>query len=379
MVGQEARLAVGADADLVGVFLAGQLGGGHAGADLDALHRVDAHHGAGEVLIELAVDRRAPAGRHALGNDLDDGADGGAGLAYAVEIVGPGDRGCRIGAEERVGVDGLPVPQRAVDLDIPDLHQRAANGDAVDHLARHRAGGDACCRLARRRAAAAAEVAHAVLLPVGVVGVAGAELVLDVAVVLGALVDVADEERDRRAGGDRAAVFVGKDARQDLDRVGLLALGGEARLPRAALVEECLDVGSLQRQSRRAAVDDAADRRSVALAPGRHTKEVTEGVVGHRVPQRLGPAGRSGGACNLRRFDRGRWASLRSASARGQGAGGPKARDKASRRSLCGRKYCVAVRETSQGDSMRESARKRCSASHATPPLGGGPPVTDRL
>ena len=120
----------------------------------------------------------------------------------------------------------------------------------------------------------------------------GAELVLDVAVVLGALVDVADEERDRRAGRDLAALVVGKDARQDLDRVGLLALGREARLARAALVEEGLDVGGGQRQPRRAAVDDAADRGSVALSPGRHTEKMTEGVVGHRflrIRIRLGP------------------------------------------------------------------------------------------
>ena len=36
-----------------------------AGADLDALDRVDAHQRRGEIGVELAVDRRAPAGRHA--------------------------------------------------------------------------------------------------------------------------------------------------------------------------------------------------------------------------------------------------------------------------------------------------------------------------
>ena len=52
-----------AHAHLVGVLLAGERGGGEAGADLDALHRVDAHHRAGEVGVELAVDRLAqPAG-----------------------------------------------------------------------------------------------------------------------------------------------------------------------------------------------------------------------------------------------------------------------------------------------------------------------------
>jgi hypothetical protein len=83
---------------------------------------------------------------------------------------------------------------------------RACAGDA--------AGGDAGRGLARRRAAAAAGVAQAVFQVVGDVGVAGAELGRDVAVVLGALVGVADHQLDRRAGG---AALVG--AREDLDRV----------------------------------------------------------------------------------------------------------------------------------------------------------------
>ena len=87
----------------------------------------------------------------------------------------------------------------------PDLHQGAADGDAGDHLARHGAGRHPRRRLARRRAAAAAIIADAVLGPVGVVGVAGPELVRDVAVVLGALIDVLDHQRDRRARGDLAA------------------------------------------------------------------------------------------------------------------------------------------------------------------------------
>ena len=47
---------------------------GEARADLDPLHRVDAHQRRGDVLVELAVERRAEPRRHALGHDLDDGA-----------------------------------------------------------------------------------------------------------------------------------------------------------------------------------------------------------------------------------------------------------------------------------------------------------------
>jgi hypothetical protein len=109
--------------------------------------------------------------------------------------------------------------------------------------------------------------------------VAGAEDVLDLAVVLAALVGVADEERDRRAGGDLPSLGVGEDAGQDLDGVGLAALGGEARLARLAAVELDLDLLGRQRNARRAAVHDAADGRPVALAPGGHAEQVAEGVV----------------------------------------------------------------------------------------------------
>ena len=54
----------------------------------------------------------------------------------------------------------------------------------------HRAGGDHRGRSARERAPAAARIADAVLVPVGIVGMAGTETARDVAVVLAALVGV---------------------------------------------------------------------------------------------------------------------------------------------------------------------------------------------
>ena len=200
---------------------------------------------------------------------------------------------------------------------IADLHERAADGDAFEHFARNRAGGNAGRCLARRGPPAAAVVADAVLLPIGVVGVPGTELVDDVAVVLRALIDVADHQRDRRAGRHLASVRVREYARQDLDLVWLLALRGEARLTRAPLVEERLDIGRLQRQSRRAAVDHAAERRPVALAPGRHAEQMAESVVGHRLsPSVRGMATRM----RVQPWRRGSCASLRSASACPQGS-----------------------------------------------------------
>ena len=88
MVGQEDRLAVIAHAHLVGILFAGDARRLEAVADLDALDGVDRHQAGGDVLVELGVDRRAEAGRNALGDDLDHRADRGARLADAVEIVG---------------------------------------------------------------------------------------------------------------------------------------------------------------------------------------------------------------------------------------------------------------------------------------------------
>ena len=281
MVRQEQRLAVVAHPHLVGIVLAAQLGRGEAVADLDALDRVDAHQRRGELGVELGVDRRAEARRHALGDDLDHRADRGAGLAHLVEIALVEFRLNRVGAEERIVADLVPVPARAIDFVRAHLHQRAAHAHARHDLSRDGAGGDAHRRLARRGSAAAAIIVDAVFDVVGVAGVAGPVLVLDVGIVLRALVDVLDQERDRRAGRHLAAVVIGEDAGQDLHRVRLLALRGEARLAGPALVEIALDVGGLERDQRRAAVDHAADRRPVAFAEAGEPEQMAEGVEGH--------------------------------------------------------------------------------------------------
>ena len=105
---------------------------------------------------------------------------------------------------------------------------------------------------------------------------AGAEAVLDLAIVAGALVLVLDQERDRRAGGQP---FV--DAGKDADGIRLLPLRDQFRLAGAAAVEKGLDVGLGEREPRRAAIHHAADRRPVALAPGGDAEQVAEAVVGH--------------------------------------------------------------------------------------------------
>src|SRR5439155_18136144 len=104
----------------------------------------------------------------------------------------------------------------------------------------------------------------------------GAKGLADVAVVLAALVGIADQQADRRAGG---AAFV--DAGEDLRRIGLVALRHVPRGAGTTAVEFGLDVGLGQRHPGREAVDDPADRRPVALVEVGDAKEVTEGAAGH--------------------------------------------------------------------------------------------------
>jgi hypothetical protein len=111
---------------------------------------------------------------------------------------------------------------------------------------------------------------------------AGPVAVADVGIILGALVHVLDQERDRRAGGDLPArAVVAEDAGQDLHLVGFAPLRGETRLAGPAAVEFGLDLGGLQWNARRASVHHAAQRDPMALAEGGDAEEVAEGVVRH--------------------------------------------------------------------------------------------------
>ena len=60
---------------LVGIVFAGHCGGREAVADFHALHGVDAHHGPGQIAVELVVERVAPADGNAGCHDLDHRAD----------------------------------------------------------------------------------------------------------------------------------------------------------------------------------------------------------------------------------------------------------------------------------------------------------------
>ena len=173
----------------------------HAVADFHALDGVEPHQRVGEVGVELVVQRLAPAGRHVLGHHADPGADRVARFAQRVHVVLELRHDGGAGREEGVVVD--LVPRLEGNVDRAERAHVAADHDAVffsQPLLGDGAGADDGRGQPCRRAPAAARVAEAVFLRVGVVGVAGAEGLDDVAVVLAALVLVADQERDRRAG-----------------------------------------------------------------------------------------------------------------------------------------------------------------------------------
>jgi hypothetical protein len=112
--------------------------------------------------------------------------------------------------------------------------------------------------------------------------VTGTELSGDLRIVAATLVDVVDDHRDRRAGGDLAAgALVLEHAGENPHRVRLLAPGDELALAGTTLVQPLLQVGLDQRYARRAAVNHAAQRRPMALAPRGDSIEVAEGIVRH--------------------------------------------------------------------------------------------------
>ena len=176
------RPAVVADAHLVGVLLAGQRRGRQAGADLDALDGIDRHHRGGEVR-HRACRRSARPSRPARPRPRP--------RSPRRPTTRP--CGCRRDSRPSASASRRPGEKKgcrstssqsqrgAVDLRCRRSGPARRGSSRRARLARDGAGRDAHGGLARRGAAAAAIVANAVFRLVGEVGVAGPELVLDVA------------------------------------------------------------------------------------------------------------------------------------------------------------------------------------------------------
>src|SRR5258707_1175370 len=259
--------------------------GGKSRADLNTLDGIDAHQSRGEITVELAVNRRTETNGYAFRDNLDDRSDGGAALANVVEVALEELCLLRIRTEERVALDLVPVPPRALDAVFAHLDQRAAYRKARHDFARDRARSNPHGGLARGLTPPAAIIAYAVFGIVGVIGVPGPVLVFDLGIILRALVDILDDERNRRSRGHLlAGRFVAKDAGEDFHLVRLVALRRETRLTGPPLVEIRLDVRLGQRDARRATVDHPTGSEAQAFAKRCDPYKVTESVERHRVP-----------------------------------------------------------------------------------------------
>ena len=80
---------------------------------------------------------------------------------------------------------------------------------------------------------------------------------------------------------DEVAALDLEHAGKDLDFVGLVPLRGVARLAGGAAVEVAAELFRCQGEAGRTAVDDAADRRAMALAEGRDGEYLAERITRH--------------------------------------------------------------------------------------------------
>jgi hypothetical protein len=99
----------------------------------------------------------------------------------------------------------------------------------------------------------------------------------DLAVVLAALIKIADQKRDRRAG--RPAF---EDAGKNLDLIGFAPLCDMARGAGLPAIQLELDVRGREFEPWRTAIDDAADGRPMRFAERSDGKQRAEGVAGHQ-------------------------------------------------------------------------------------------------
>ena len=222
VVGKENHRPIPVDSHFVGVFRTRKFRRPESSADFHSLDGGDAHQGFGDVSVEPVENRRPQTRRNAGGPQFDHRPRRGTFLANTVKENFPVLGGLRVRAPKGIVANLVPVPAFAVDPVRSHLDQGTANLDpAAQDLAGDGAGGDANGGLAGAGAAAAAVVADAVLLEIGVIGVAGAEQILDVVVILRPGVLVGDQQGDGCAGGP---VF--ENAGQDLHPVGFAPLTG---------------------------------------------------------------------------------------------------------------------------------------------------------
>ncbi len=104
----------------------------------------------------------------------------------------------------------------------------------------------------------------------------GAKAILDLLVVPRARVRILDQQANGCTGG---APF--KHAREDAYRIGLVTLADELRSSGAPSIHITLQVGLGEFKPGRTAVDNAAQRRTVAFAKAGDCEEPAKGISGH--------------------------------------------------------------------------------------------------
>ena len=229
--------------------------------------------------LEPVEDRFAQPGRHPPRHRSDHSAQGIAVAPGLLDGVGHGGGGLGVGAPGGIGFDLVERHRRRIDRGLngvdpahPGQHLDAGHvgEESTGHGGRsHPANG-----LPGRRTPTAAVIVETVLGLVGVVGVAGTVDVAQMIVGPGALVVVLDHHGQRRTGG--AAL---EKTGQDPHLIRLLPLGHQPALTGPASVEIALNVGDVERQARRTAVDHDTDRRTVGFAERGQAEELSEAAA----------------------------------------------------------------------------------------------------
>ena len=162
-------------------------------------------------------------------------------------------------------------------MDRADIGDRlVARVQGADDFPGDDAGGDATDGLARGGAAPAFPVPDAILGLVGEIGMRGTEHGLHLGVGRGAGILVVDGDQD---GGAKCLAV--EDAGEDAAFVLLLTGGDDVALARTATIQFNLDLLGSDRETGRAAVDDATNPSAVGFPPGGDAEQSAENT-GHK-------------------------------------------------------------------------------------------------
>ena len=254
------------------MFAALEQGAGEAGTDLKSLGGRQRHHRLGQVCFQLVENRHAQPHCRLAHDALDNAAAGIALPANRFNALDHALGGCPIGTAHDVCLHRRQRNLLRVDrcFDVVDpLHpgeHLGALGPGQQLL-----GDGPCCHPANRfpggGTAAATAGLDAVFGLVGGIGMGGAVGHLHFPVILGALVPVAHEHRDRGAQGQAI-----QQSAENLNPIVFFAGGGDFALAGLAPIELGLNRLQIEWESRRAAIYDHAHAPAVGLAEGGDAK-----------------------------------------------------------------------------------------------------------